>query len=81
MCRTWARPTGPAPRRLDRRPAAFYVVGSKRLGAMGPTIPSFGTEADARAFAESHGGKTLRFGEVTLEMVALDGGALHDQRM
>ena len=41
----------------------------------------FAAEADARSFAASHGGKVLRFGEVTLAMVALDGGALHDQRM
>jgi copper chaperone NosL len=73
----WEQPRG---HWIDAR-MAIYVHGSKRLGSMGPTLASFATEADARTFAESHGGKTLRFGEVTLEMVALDGGALHDQRM
>lgn len=60
---------------------AFYVFGSKRLGAMGPTAASFASEADARAFATEHGGKVLRFDEVTPDMAALDGGALHDQSM
>jgi copper chaperone NosL len=73
----WQEPRG---HWIDAR-TAVYVQGSKRLGSMGPTIASFAAEADARSFAASHGGKVLRFGEVTLAMVALDGGALHDQRM
>lgn len=60
---------------------AFYVFGSKRLGAMGPTAASFSSEADAKAFATEHGGKVLRFDEVTPDMAILDGGALHDQAM
>ncbi len=60
---------------------AFYVHGSKLRGAMGPTFASFAEEANAKAFIEQHGGKLYRFTEVTPEMAALDGGALHDQRM
>lgn len=65
---------------IDAR-AAIYVHGSKRTGSMGPTIASFATAADAEHFAETHGGKVLRFDEVRPDMVVLDGGALHDQRM
>ncbi|THF60858.1 nitrous oxide reductase accessory protein NosL [Pseudothauera rhizosphaerae] len=60
---------------------AWYVAGSRRHGSMGPTIASFAEEADARRFATEFGGKVLRFAEVTPDMVVLDGGALHDQRM
>lgn len=65
---------------IDAR-TAVYVHGSKRRGSMGPTLASFSREDEARAFAEKHGGKVLRFAEVKPEMVILDGGALHDQRM
>ncbi|CAM5374071.1 nitrous oxide reductase accessory protein NosL [Thauera mechernichensis] len=60
---------------------AFYVFGSRRLGSMGPTAASFSIEAEAKAFADEHGGRVLRFNDVTPDMVVLDGGALHDQRM
>ncbi|HNR61238.1 MAG TPA: nitrous oxide reductase accessory protein NosL [Thauera sp.] len=73
----WNKPEG---NWIDAR-TAWYVFGSKRLGAMGPTAASFSTEADARAFAGEHGGQILRFDEVKPDMVVLDGGALHDQAM
>ncbi|TYC59906.1 nitrous oxide reductase accessory protein NosL [Zoogloea oleivorans] len=60
---------------------AFYVVGSKKRGAMGPTIPSFGTREGAQKFADSEGGKVYPFAEITPDMARLDGGALQDQRM
>ena len=60
---------------------AFYVQGSKLRGSMGPTFVSFAEEAKAKAFIEKNGGKLYRFNEITPEMAALDGGALHDQRM
>ena len=60
---------------------AFYVLGSKKMGSMGPTLGSFAKEEDAKKFASAYGGKVLKFGEVTPSMVPLDGGALHDQRM
>jgi copper chaperone NosL len=61
--------------------AGFYVVGSRRHGSMGPTFASFAEEAAAAGFAREHGGKVLRFAEVTPEMADLSGGALHDTRM
>jgi len=60
---------------------ALYVEGSKKHGSMGPTLASFAKHADAEAFAKQHGGKVLRFDEVTPAMVVLDGGANHDKRM
>ena len=73
----WDHPEG---HWIDAR-GAHYVIGSQRLGSMGPTIASFAAEADAQEFAAEHGGKLLRFDEVKPEMVRLDGGALHDQSM
>lgn len=61
--------------------AAFFVVGSKKLGSMGPTFGSFAKEDDAKKFAAENGGKVFRFSEINPEMSALDGGALHDQHM
>lgn len=60
---------------------AVYVVGGKRHGSMGPTIASFAQEADAAKFATEYGGKVLRFAQITVDMVDLSGGALHDTRM
>lgn len=73
----WNQPRG---HWIDAR-AGFYVFGSKRHGSMGPTMASFAREDDAQLFAQKHGGKVLRFNEVTLDMVALDGGVLRDERM
>jgi copper chaperone NosL len=74
---TWEAPKGAW---IDGK-AAFYVVGSKKRGAMGPTIPSFGTREGAQKFADGNGGKVYPYAEITAEMARLDGGALHDQRM
>lgn len=73
----WASPQGYW---IDAK-AAFYVVGSRMQGSMGPTIASFAAEPDARAFAGRYGGKVLRFAEVTPEMVDLSGGVVQDKRM
>lgn len=51
---------------IDAR-EAFFVVGSERTGAMGPTLASFASEADAANFASTYGGTVLPFREVTLE--------------
>ncbi|WKB55410.1 nitrous oxide reductase accessory protein NosL [Eleftheria terrae] len=67
----WEQPRG---HWIDAK-AAWYVSGSKRHGSMGPTFASFQAEGDARHFAASHGGKVLRFAEVTPAMVDLCGGA------
>jgi len=60
---------------------AFYVAGSKRLGAMGPTLGSFSSETDASTFAAREGGKVYRFDQITPDMVVLDGGVLKDHKM
>lgn len=73
----WKTPKG---HWIDAR-KAFYVVGSKLEGSMGPTIASFAEESAARHFAEQYGGKVLPFAQVTPDMAVLDGGILHDQRM
>jgi len=61
--------------------SAYYVVGSKRRGSMGPTLASFAQESDAAQFAAQHGGEVLSFDQITPEMVTLDGGVLKDQHM
>ncbi len=73
----WDEPRG---HWIDAR-TAWYVHGSSRRGSMGPTIASFGSEADAAKFAEQFGGEPGRFSDITADMVILDGGALHDSRM
>ena len=40
---------------------------------------SFGSEADAQAFAGKNGGKVLRFDQITIDMVSLDGGVIRDE--
>lgn len=73
----WENPTG---NWIDAK-SAYYVLGSKKLGSMGPTLASFARMEDAQAFAKQFGGKILKFDEVTVNMVSLDGGAQHDERM
>jgi len=73
----WAQPRG---HWFDAK-TGFYVVGSKRHGAMGPTIPGFRQQADAQKFAAQHGGKVVAFADVTPQMADLSGGAQQDTRM
>ena len=73
----WIHPEG---HWIDAR-TAFYVIGSSRTGSMGPTLASFGAEVLAKDFASKYGGTVLRFGEITLQMARLRGGALEDERM
>ncbi len=61
----WAHPEDT--RLIDAR-SAWYVVGSERLGAMGPTLVPFAEPAAAQAFANSYGGQLLRFDEITLQL-------------
>ena len=60
---------------------AFYVIGGKRNGSMGPTIATFADEADAQNFTKEYGGKVMRFAEIKPDMVDLRGGASHDMHM
>jgi len=51
---------------IDARDA-FFVVGSDRKGAMGPTLASFASEDAAHGFMMEHGGEVLAYSEITLE--------------
>jgi copper chaperone NosL len=71
----WTQPEG----HWTDAKTAFYVVGSKRRGSMGPTIASYSREEDARALVGREGGRVLRFAEVTPARTTLHGG-VHDDR-
>lgn len=51
---------------------AFFVVGSERTGAMGPTLASFATENSAVEFANEFGGEVVGFKEVTMQHLTRD---------
>lgn len=60
----WQNPNDTA--LIDAR-NAFFVVGSDRKGAMGPTLASFATESAAQEFMKEYGGKVLKYSEITLD--------------
>ncbi len=55
-------------RLVDAR-KAWYVVGSDLKGAMGPTLASFARREDAEAFAGRHGGRIIRYQDITLDLL------------
>ena len=63
----WAHPTDST--FIDAR-MAWYVADQPMRGAMGPTLAAFKGQEQARAFIEQHGGRLLRFEEITLEILA-----------
>ncbi|MTI99838.1 MAG: nitrous oxide reductase accessory protein NosL [Marinobacter adhaerens] len=69
----WASPDDTA--LIDAR-EAFYVVGSNRKGAMGPTLASFAAKAEAEKFAMEYGGETMAFPEITMDHLN-SGMAMH----
>ena len=73
----WKKPAGNL---IDAR-SASYVFGSDMKGSLGPTAASFARREDAEAFARQHGGKVVRFQEITPAMVSLDGGVIRDEKM
>ncbi len=54
---------------IDGR-TAWYVIGSLRKGAMGPTLASFANEEDAAAFAKAYGGQLYRFEQLNLTLLS-----------
>jgi len=54
---------------IDAR-EAWFVVGSRRRGSMGPTPASFAERSLAEAFAEEFGGRLYRFEEIDLELLS-----------
>jgi copper chaperone NosL len=73
----WDHPTA---NRIDAK-AAFYVVGSRKPGSMGPTFATFANMQDAQDFVKNEGGKIVRFDQVTPDMVNMDNSAARDTRM
>lgn len=61
---------------------AYYVVGTSLKGAMGASLASFAQEQDAKALAEMHGGRVLRFEEIDQallqEAAGMQHGSMHD---
>lgn len=49
---------------------AWYVAGHDQPGAMGHTLASFRNRPDAESFIKQHGGRLLRFDDITLELLA-----------
>lgn len=60
---------------------AFYVVGSKKPGSMGPTFGSFANTQDAENFVKKEGGRIVRFDQISPEMVNMGSSAEHDMKM
>ncbi|MDP3744319.1 MAG: nitrous oxide reductase accessory protein NosL [Methylotenera sp.] len=73
----WEKPQG---NWIDAK-QAFYVLGSRKTGSMGPTLAAFSSQLDAEAFAKEFEGKVLHFNDVTPDMVDLTGGVVHDEHM
>jgi nitrous oxide reductase accessory protein NosL len=55
--------------RYDYAGSAYYVVGSRKNGPMGPEAFAFETKQAAVAFAQKNGGQVLRFKEVTFNKI------------
>lgn len=49
--------------------AAWYVIGSNQMGAMGKTLASFGKQEDAQAFSKKYGGKLYQFSDITIDII------------
>jgi copper chaperone NosL len=73
----WQHPVG---HWIDAKQAT-YVVGARKLGAMGQTFASFANEGDAVRFAKTEGGKLYRFDQITIDMATTDGGVVKDENM
>lgn len=73
----WEKPQG---NWIDAK-QAYYVLGSKKTGSMGPTLAAFIHQQDAEKFVNEFSGKVLRFDQVTPDMVDLTGGVVHDEHM
>ncbi|GLX77981.1 nitrous oxide reductase accessory protein NosL [Thalassotalea insulae] len=48
---------------------AWFVAGSDKTGAMGPTLASFAKQQDAQQFAQQFGGQVLAFEQVDLAVL------------
>lgn len=59
---------------------AWYVVNSRKQGAMGATLASFATEVTATEFARDSGGEVIRFNDIDLSLLSsvAQSGGMHD---
>jgi copper chaperone NosL len=64
---TWNRPSD---EHFVNVQQAWYVIGHKKKGAMGPTLASFNEKQSAEEFIQQQGGRILRFNEIDLELLA-----------
>lgn len=62
----WDRPSDDAFIPAD---VAVYVTEHPVMGAMGPTLASFGSEEGALAFMAEHEGRLLRFDEIDVQVL------------
>ncbi len=65
----WQKPATQADYFTNAR-TAWYVVDSPVKGAMGHTLASFARKQDAENFIRQHGGRLLRFEDITLEVIS-----------
>lgn len=49
---------------------AWYVLDHDRRGAMGHTLAPFATREQAESFITQHGGRILRYDEITVDLIA-----------
>lgn len=54
---------------IDAR-EAWYVIGSNKGGAMGPTLASFADQESANSFAKKQGGKLYHFDDLNLALIS-----------
>lgn len=59
-----------APETFEDAEELTYVLESDVLGGMGPDFIPFSDPADARAFLDDHGGRTVGFEDITPGLVA-----------
>lgn len=72
---SWEQPDD---ERLIDATAAWYVVETELHSAMGATLASFADEKAARALAEKHHGRVLRFDELDASVLLQHDSAGHD---
>ncbi len=53
---------------IDAR-AAAYVYGGDAKGLMGEALVPFSDLKDAESYVKNHGGKTIKFSDVTMELI------------
>jgi len=65
----WKHPSNSASSFINAR-KAWYVAFQPLGGAMGPTLASFAKRPRAEAFIEAHGGKLMRYADVTPALIS-----------